>query len=256
MRSHLVHGKVRHSRSRPTRYDLEHDVYYFALDMDELDAATERGWLVGRNRRAIVSFRDADHLLTPATDLPRAIREHLLREGIRVDGGRITLVTGLRVLGYVFNPASFFLCRDAAGDLVAVVVEVHNTYRERHLYTLRPERADGSFSAAMDKDFHVSPFISRDGHYRVTVRDEPDSLIIGIGLRQAGEAVLATSLVLHRRALTSRNIVRLLLRHPFMTQRTIALIHWHALRLWLRRVPFIRYRPGSSPDVAAHGASR
>ncbi len=241
-----MHGKVRHSRSRPTRYELEHDVYYFALDLDELDEATNRGWLVGRNRRAILSFRDADHLLTPATDLPRDIREHLVREGINTDGGRITLITSLRVLGYVFNPASFFLCRDATGTLVAVVVEVHNTYRERHSYTLQPERAAGTFSAAMDKDFYVSPFISIDGRYRVTVRDEPGSLNIGIGLSQAGEALLATSLVLRRRALTTRNIVRLLLRHPLMTQRTVALIHWHALRLWLRRVRFHRHAPAAA----------
>lgn len=243
MRSHLVHGKVRHSRSRPTRYELEHDVYYFALDLDELDRATDRGWLVGRNRRAILSFRDADHLPTPATDLARDIRAHLAREGTPLDGGRITLITGLRVLGYVFNPASFFLCRDATGALVAVVVEVHNTYRERHLYTLQPERSNGAFSAAMDKDFYVSPFISIDGRYRVTVRDEPAALHIGISLRRAGETVLATSLVLRRRALTTRNIVRLLLRHPLLTQRTIALIHWHALRLWLRRLHFHRHSP-------------
>ncbi len=255
MRSHLVHGKVRHIRSRPTRYQLEHGVYYFALDLGELEQATERGWLVGRNRRAVLSFRDADHLPSPATDLAHDIRAHLGAEGIQLDGGRITLITGLRVLGYVFNPASFFLCRDAAGALVAVVVEVHNTYGDRHLYTLRPERAEGAFSAAMDKDFYVSPFISIDGRYRVTVRDEPAALNIGISLRQAGETVLATSVVLRRRPLTTRNIVRLLLRHPFMTQRTIMLIHWHALRLWLRRLPFHRHTPPAAVPGAKESAA-
>jgi DUF1365 family protein len=241
--SHLVHGKVRHSRTQPTRYALEHDVFYFALDLDELDRATGRRLLAGRNRRAIFSFRDADHLPTPATDLPRDIRAHLAAEGIDLQGGRITLITNLRVLGYVFNPASFFLCRNAAGDLAAVVVEVHNTYRERHLYTLRPERSDGAFSATMDKGFYVSPFISVDGRYRVTVRDESEALHIGINLRQGDETVLATSLALRRRPLSDRNLLRMLARHPFITQRTIALIHWHALRLWLRRVPFLRHSP-------------
>lgn len=243
MNSHLAYGKVRHSRTQPARYALEHDVFYFALDLDELDQATNRGLLLGRNRRAFFSFRDADHLPTPASDLPRDIRAHLAAEGINLPGGTITLITNLRVLGYVFNPASFFLCRDAAGGLTAVVVEVHNTYRERHLYTLRPERSDGAFSAAMDKDFYVSPFISIDGRYRVTVRDAPDTLNIGINLRQGEETVLATSLALSRRPLNSRNLVRMLLRHPLITQRTTALIHWHALRLWLRRVPFLRHSP-------------
>ena len=67
----------------------------------------------------------------------------------------MTLVANLRVLGYVFNPASFYLCRDAAGQLLAVLVEVHNTHGERHLYTLRPrrgDRSDGAFVASMAKD--------------------------------------------------------------------------------------------------------
>ena len=38
MRSHLLEGKVRHRRSSPVEYALEHDVYYFALDLSELDA--------------------------------------------------------------------------------------------------------------------------------------------------------------------------------------------------------------------------
>jgi len=250
MRTHLLHGKVRHMRVEPTRYGLEHDVFYFALDLDELDRATDRGLLVGRNRRAILAFHDDDHLPSPATDLARDIREHLRREGLDLGAGRITLITNLRVLGYVFNPASFYLCRDVAGRLAAVVVEVHNTHRERHLYTLRSERAAG-FSAAMDKDFYVSPFIGPDGRYRVSVREESDGLSIGISERQEGRPLLSTSLKLNRLPLTNGNLVRLLVRHPLMTQRTIALIHWHALRLWLRGVPFNRHSPAAVPAAAA-----
>jgi uncharacterized protein len=254
MNSHLLHGKVRHRRLRPTDYQLEHDVFYLALDLDELDAATDRFPLLGRNRRAILSFRDADHLPEPATDLAVDLRRHLAAEGIALPGGRVTLVTNPRFLGYVFNPASFYLCRDSGGQLAAVVVEVHNTYLERHLYTLLPDRSGGnsserSFSAQMDKELYVSPFIGPDGRYRVTIRDDGAGLRIGINEHDPDGPLLATSLVLRRRRMTGRNLLRTVLRHPLMTQRTIALIHWHALRLWLRRVPFIRHLP-------AHGVQR
>ena len=117
MRSHLLEGKVRHRRSRPFTYGMEHDVWYAALDLAELDDLDRHLRLFGRNRRAVAAFRDADHLPVPATDVAADVRAHLRAEGEDPAGWRITLVTNLRVLGYVFNPASFFLCRDGAGVL-------------------------------------------------------------------------------------------------------------------------------------------
>ena len=256
MRSHLLEGKVRHRRSRPFTYGMEHDVWYAALDLAELDDVDRRLRLFGRNRRAATEFRDADHLPVTATDVAADVRAHLRAEGEDPAGWRIMLVTNLRVLGYVFNPASFFLCRDEAGVLRVVVIEVHNTFGGRHLYTLRPGGGEAGpglpFTAGMDKDFFVSPFISVDGRYSVHVRDEPSGLRLAINLRQDGEPLLSTSLVLRRRLLTDRNLLRMLLRHPFVTQKTIGLIHYHALRLWMRGAPFFRH----GAWLKARGAAR
>ena len=150
-------------------------------------------------------------------------------------------VTSLRVLGYGFNPASFYLCRDTSGALRIVVVEVHNTHLERHLYTLRPRSEGPHFVASMEKDFYVSPFIDMEGQYTVHVQDDPTRLRIAINERQGDAPLLATSLVLERRRLTNRAVLRMLVRHPLVTQKTIGLIHWHALRLWLRGVTFHRH---------------
>jgi DUF1365 family protein len=127
-----------------------------------------------------------------------------------------------------------------------VVVEVHNTFGERHLYTLRPERDGAAFVASMDKAFYVSPFIDMDARYTVHVRDEEAGLRIAIEEREAGQPLLTTSLVLERVPLTDANLGRLLLRHPLVTHKTIGMIHWHALRLWLRGVRFRRHRPVAS----------
>ena len=51
----------------------------------------------------------------------------------------------------------------------------------------------------MDKEFFVSPFIDGHGRYSVHVRDEPDGVRLAIALRQDGEPLLSTSLVLRRR---------------------------------------------------------
>ena len=104
----------------------------------------------------------------------------------------------------------------------------------------------------MDKDFYVSPFIDMEGRYTVHVQDDPASLRIAINERKDDAPVIATSLVLTRRRLSDRMVVRLLLRHPLMTQRTMALIHVHAWRLWRRGLRFQRH----GEAVAAAAANR
>jgi DUF1365 family protein len=240
--SHLVEGTVRHRRARPFVYALRHDVSYLALDLDELDEVTAGSRVLRRNRRGILELRDTDHLVPPAGDLRDAFLDYLGDQGEDPTGWRITLVTNPRVAGYVFNPASFWLCRDAHGVLRIVVVEVHNTFGERHLYMLRPRAGRSDFVAGMDKQFYVSPFLETRGGYTVRVRDEPDRLRITINHEADGELQLHASLDLARRPLTDRNLVRMLLRYPLATQKTILMIHWHALRLWLRGAVFHRHR--------------
>lgn len=241
MRSHLLRGKVRHRRSRPVTYELEHDVYYFALDLSELAEVPRRLRLVSRNRFNIFSFRDEDHLAPPAGDLEADVHDHLRAEGIDPMGWRITLITNLRVIGYVFNPASFYLCRDGSGVLRVVLVEVHNTFGERHVYTLRPQPAGTGHVDGMRKEMYVSPFIGMDAKYQVRVQDDPRSVRIGISEDEDGAPLLAVSLVLKRIRLTDRALARMLLRVPFVTHKTIAMIHVHAWRLWRRGATFHRH---------------
>ena len=242
MRSHILEGRVRHRRARPFVYNLEHGVTYLALDLDELDGIEGAAWLIHRNRPGLVEVRDADHLDPPAEDLRAAIHDHLREAGEVPAGWQVTLVTNPRVLGYVFNPASFYLCRDPEGVLRVVIVEVHNTHGERHMYTLRPKLGGSAFVAAMDKDFYVSPFLETRGGYTVRVRDEPTRLRITINHEGAEGLLLHASIDLVRRPLTARSVVRMLVRYPLVTHKTTVMIHWHALRLWLRGARFHRHR--------------
>ena len=246
MRSHLLSGKVRHRRSRPFVYRLEHDVWYFALDLDEIDQVASKLRLVSRNRWNVLTFRDDDHLVPPARDLAAEVRGHLAGHGVDPADWHITLVTNLRMLGHVFNPASFYLCRDGARAMRAVIVEVNNTHGERRLYTLWPERRGDVHTASMDKDFYVSPFIDMDAGYRVRVWDRTDELRIAIDETEHGLPLLNASLVLWRSPLGNRAVARLLARYPFVTVKTVAAIYWHALRLWLRGAAF--HRHGTAPS--------
>jgi uncharacterized protein len=241
VKSHLLAGKVRHRRSSPFVYELEHDVYYFALDTTELAEVDSKLALVSRNRPNLLGFRDDDHFLPPAIDLDASVRSVLRDAGMDPEGWRITLVTNLRTFGYLFNPASVYLCRDPKRELRVVILEVGNTHHERRMYTLFPEADGEERRASMEKDFYVSPFISMDADYTVRVWDRPAELRIAINEREHGAPLLTASLVLRRLRLTNRTVAKMLVRYPFVTVKTIVMIYWHALRLHRRGARFHRH---------------
>jgi DUF1365 family protein len=241
VRSHLLTGKVRHRRSQPMVYELEHEVFYLALDLDEIDDVVAGSRLFSRNRLNVLALHDRDHWLPPAGDLRASVHQHLRDEGFDPSDWRITFIATPRVLGYQFNPASFYLCRDAAGTMQVVIVEVHNTHGERRLYTLRPQRQGKAWVDDMAKDFYVSPFIDMDAHYTVRVQDEPGTVRIAITETELGKPLLVATLVADRKRLTDRTLLRTLLRIPLATQKTIVAIHLHAWRMWRRGFLFRRH---------------
>lgn len=241
MRSRLLTGTLRHQRLHPTRYAFRHEVAYLELDLDELPALDGRLRLLGYNRRAALSVRDADHF-EGARPVAEAARAELARAGHDPRGWTLTLVAYPRVLGYVFNPVSFVLGRDPQGRLAVVLAEVHNTHGERHVYVLEPRVNSAGFRAAATKEMYVSPFIDMDARYEIAVHEEGDQLRFAIAESEHGQPLLAADLRLDRRPLTDATLARALLRYPLITLRTTALIHWHALRLWLRGVRFLPHR--------------
>ena len=222
-------------------YELEHDVFYLALDLDEIEQVDERLRLFSRGRRNVLTLRDRDHWVPQAADLRASVHGHLQTAGFDTTGWRITFIATPRVLGYQFNPASFYLCRDTAGVMPVIVIEVHNTHDERRLYTLRPERQGKAWVDDMDKDFYVSPFIDMDAHYTVRVQDDPGRLRIAMTETEHGEPLLTATLVAERFRLTDRNLLRTLLHVPLATHKTIVAIHLHAWRMWRRGFTFHRH---------------
>ena len=106
------------------------------LDVDELPALDRQVFGFGHNRRAIVSIRDADYAGPGERPIRAKLIDLLGVHGITSLVARIELITLPRVLGYAFNPVSFFRCFSGDGNLAALVAEVHNTFGEKHYYVL------------------------------------------------------------------------------------------------------------------------
>ncbi len=242
MRSQLFTGHVRHRRTSPTSYEFSYGVYYCDFDLDELPEVSRRIAPLSYNRFNVMSFLDRDHFSEGRADVRTDVRVHLAECGVDVEDARVSLLTNTRILGYVFNPVSFYLVHSAAGDLRHVMAEVHNTHGEQHIYDLaRLPDEDGVYFSRVDKDFYVSPFIDMEARYEFRVREDPSGrLDIRIDEFHGSEMFFQAQLELQPRTLTNANVGRMLVRYPFITLRTIGLIHWHGLKVWLSGE---RYRP-------------
>jgi DUF1365 family protein len=239
VRSCLYEGQVVHERRTPVRNLFRYGVYMWHVDLDELPEIDSRLWAFGADRRGVTTIRSRDHLGDPRRPIRANLDAYLRLHGVDLEGGRVTLLTNARVLGYVFNPLSVFYCHGPDGELRCVVAEVHNTHGERHCYLLHPgERG----RAEADKAFYVSPFLTVDGRYRMTFAPPGDRLAIQMALDQDGERVFSASLTGRRLPLTNHSLGRMLVRYPLMTAKVTTLIHLQGLRLHRRGLAHIRHR--------------
>ena len=197
---HILFGKVMHARLFPRVNRFTYGIYYIALPL-----AKRNDLPIAYNRPAAISFYDRDHGACDGSDLESWARDILAQYKIDQADGDITLVCMPRIFGYVFNPVSFWLCADKAGNIRAILCEVHNTFGEKHTYICAHE--DQRPIAAEDilkgkKVFHVSPFLEREGHYTFRFRLSDQDFGAWIDFYDAaGEKKLITSLIGHYAAM-------------------------------------------------------
>ncbi|MEJ5989760.1 DUF1365 domain-containing protein [Ramlibacter sp. PS3R-8] len=253
MNSGLYRGHVVHQRLRPRAHRLRYGLFSLLLDLDELDALHGGLRLLSVNRGNVLSFREADHGDGSAPRLRDQVDRWLATAGLQA-GGRIRLHTMPRILGYAFNPLSVYFCDRPDGQLQAIVYEVNSTFGERHRYLLavsteqaREARAGGQIAQRCAKRMHVSPFIGMEAEYAFRMRPPGDAdggrLSIGVDVHDEGGPLLLATHGARRFPLTDAALLRALLFYPLLTLKVIVAIHWEALLLWRKRVPFVRRPP-------------
>jgi DUF1365 family protein len=256
----LLSGRVMHERLRPKRHRFTYPVFYVRFDLDRL-ASLDSGWF-GIDRWRPLSFYRRDHGPRDGSDLAAWMRAQLAAAGIEEADGRIWLQAFPRVFGYAFNPVSVWLCHDRDGGLRALFAEVRNTFGERHGYLLSarlhaPITADTPLMCR--KVLHVSPFCRVEGGYTFRVKESVSRASVAIDYHDADGLLIHTAFAGHLTPLTRASAYAALLRQPLLTVGVVARIHWQALRLALRKVPFHGKHPapGRGTDASAdHSATR
>lgn len=235
-----------HHRLAPKKHSFWYNVYMFYIDLDEIDYLAKKLPFFSRNRFNLFSFRDAEHLQLPKDnpDKTKSTRAHLeiyLKEnGIDAENLKIKLLTNLNVLGYNFNPVSFYYCFDETEKPVCCVAEISNTYHEMKLFFFGEKDLYGDvFKKITTKYFYVSPFIDHDDVFDFSLKIPTNKLDIKIDdIDKKGNRFFISTLKGKKRVLSNLSLLKYFFSIPLIPLQIMWLIHWQAFRLWLKKLSF------------------
>ena len=251
----ICFGEVIHKRSNPKKNAFRYSVFYLRIPMRSRSANPKvlSKFGVGDNRFSWLSFYDQDHGIGD-NDALNWIETEIKKSNITGVDGEIWLHTFPRVLGYVFNPVSFWFCHNAAGEIKVIFAEVNNTFGGRHYYLLESKQQDHiRFGEALEakKDFHVSPFYYLAGRYqfrfmrRETAAGSAQN-VSRIEYWIDDQLQLTTSISGQELPLTRQNAWLAIVKYPLQTFGITLKIHWQAIRLWAKGVVFYGKNPSQN----------
>ena len=222
----LVRGTVHHERRTPFGHRIRFRTYQWLVDVDALP-----------QRGIFTAFPVRDHFGGTTDSIRTAVATFLGERGIVLaPTDRVIMLSAGRSFGYAFDPLSVFWCIDADGALRCAILEIHNTYGDRHAHVVMPD-ANGRCTIA--KEFYVSPFFTVDGDYVVQLRLDERHVAVSIGLEQQGARVFNASFAGVVTPATTAAVIAAIARTPIATWQTMARIRAHGIWLWAKRLPVI-----------------
>lgn len=232
-------AKVFHARHFPKKNSFLYQVYYLLLDIDKLPFKSR---FLGFEKFNLFSFYKKDHRKHHQDGNLKTWIENILKEE-NIKPARIMLMAHPRVLGYVFNPVSFWFCLNEKEQLIAVLAEVNNTFGEAHSYLIY-NQDQSPITANQEhfskKEFHVSPFFKREGEYRFKFDYNIKKINVFIDYFSNNKLMLQTSLIADCKPISDLELIRAFFTIPFLTFKVIILIHYQALKIILKGIKYIR----------------
>lgn len=246
----LYTGHVNHKRLEPFIHQFKYGVFMSYVDLEELEQLDRSSWLFNSRGRGFVEFRRSDYHGDPGISLSKAIRQLVQKRTGQNTTGPIRMLSNLRIMGHVFNPVTFYYCFDSTDSHVEhIITEITNTpWNERHAYVLSPEMNHSDkedwYHYAIDKDFHVSPFLDMEYRYQMKFRLPQEQLFVSIENHRGEDKKFLATLNLKATPFTHTNLLKQLIRFPFMTIKVVWGIYYQALKLKLNGARFYPHPGG------------
>jgi len=238
--SYIYIGNVIHKRFKPTVHFFKYKVFSILIDLSEIDLLDNSLKIFSYNKFNIVSFYDVDHGPRDGTSIKEWLIKNLQDNQIDTKDIKIKLLCYPRIFGYVFNPLSVFFIYNKNSELISILYEVKNTFGEQHTYLFKIKENDNLIENTCKKKFHVSPFIEMDCKYFFKILKPGNKISIIIDQYDEKGKLLYASQDGSRIELNNKNLFLSYLKHPLMTFKIIAAIHFEAFKLWTKGIKFIQ----------------
>lgn len=246
MNSFLYEITIVHQRMYLKKHLLKYKIFMFYLDLDEINTIIKKIFLISYNKFNFYSLFDKDHFYFYKNNL--SIKENVVqyfKENKLLIPDKIFLLTNLRFLGYVFNPVSFYYCFKN-NQLIYILSEVNNTFHEQKPILIpisKTYKKNHLFYYKTKKDFYVSPFVKYDTDLLFCFNIPENNLLMKVDsgyFNHKKEYHVKAVMTGKRKILNTKNIVLETIKFPFVTLKIILGIHWHALLLWFKKIPYFK----------------
>lgn len=253
--SRLYDCELIHSRTYPKSHRFFYRYFMFCLDLDEIQILSRRSLFFGTSFIKIFRFLPRDFFLGDAEsvlDLKNRILSYVESKGV-LGVKRVEILGHVRTFGYAYNPACFYFCYHSNGQLMGVVLNVTNTFRERKIYWISIDPAEALATGALKKHFYVSPFVALDSVFHCRLEQPADRLKIQIDSRSNDQSVVFASLTGRKKDFSDWGLFWFATRFPFLPLLVMTKIHYQAFRLYLKGVFY--HRKSESPELQKGGLS-
>ena len=178
-----------------------------------------------------------DHFGGEAPSMLDAVENFAKSRGESIEAtDKLFAIASARTNGYVFNPLSVYWCIKADGSIRWAILEIHNTYGDRHAHLLHP---DAKGASEVGKEFYVSPFFTIEGNYKTRTFFDEKNVVLAVNLYQNSAQVFSASFTGELMEASIKNRLLAYARTPFSTIQAMTRIRAHGIWLWLRRLPVI-----------------
>lgn len=243
MISSIVNGYTYHKRFSPKAHSFEYRYFQFFFDLDEVEDISYSQPLIGHNSFSVYSYYERDHLTHNNKSLKKDILDEVSLHYPHFKAQKVYHVTGLRFMGYVFNPVSFFIVTDDKNKFLSIAQVTNTFYEIKRFFSEIKEYNDDFFDveSSFDKSFYISPYSSSKGQIKFNIKIKlGHSIRISVFNIEEGKTNLQAGYIGKFVPLTKLNILKSVVKYPFQAQLVWLAIHFQAGLLFLKKLKFYK----------------